>query len=55
MRFLEQVLGRPANERAYMLIPVGYPTDDCEVPAHALTRKPLDEILVIDRNRRQGQ
>jgi iodotyrosine deiodinase len=49
MRFLAEVLGRPANERAYMLIPVGYPTDDCVVPAHAVTRKSLGEILVWDR------
>ena len=49
MRFLGELLGRPANERAYMLIPVGYPADDCKVPEHALTRKPLDEVLVIDR------
>lgn len=42
MKFLERILERPSNERAYMLIPVGYPVDDCEVPN--LTRKPLDEI-----------
>ena len=42
MKFLEGILGRPSNERAYMLIPVGYPTDDCEVPD--LVRKPLSEI-----------
>ncbi|QDU86031.1 Putative NAD(P)H nitroreductase [Planctomycetes bacterium Pla163] len=49
MKFLSQVLGRPDNERAYMLIPVGYPTDDCTVPAHALPRRPLDEVLIFDR------
>jgi iodotyrosine deiodinase len=49
MKFLSQVLGRPDNERAYMLIPVGYPTDDCTVPAHALPRRPLDEVLIYDR------
>jgi len=42
MKFLEKILERPANERAYMLIPVGYPTPDCSVPD--LERKPLDEI-----------
>lgn len=42
MKFLEGILDRPANERAYMLIPVGYPTKDCEVPD--LERKPLDDI-----------
>jgi hypothetical protein len=38
---------RPANERSYMLIPVGYPTEDCMVPKMALERKPLDEIMVL--------
>lgn len=44
MKFLREVLGRPAHERALMVIPVGYPTEDCEVPA--IDRKPLDAILV---------
>jgi iodotyrosine deiodinase len=44
MKFLAEVLGRPASERAYLLIPVGFPTDDCQVPD--LERKPLDEVLV---------
>lgn len=44
MKFLAELLGQPENERAYCLIPVGYPADDAVVPD--LTRKPLDEILV---------
>jgi iodotyrosine deiodinase len=48
MKFLGEVLGRPAHERAYMLIPVGYPAERCEVPALALQRKPLGEVLVVD-------
>ena len=48
MKFLGELLGRPANERAYMLIPVGYPTDDCEVPVKALGRRPLEESLIVD-------
>ncbi|MDP3276766.1 MAG: nitroreductase family protein [Deltaproteobacteria bacterium] len=44
MAFLAQVLERPENERAFLLIPVGYPTPDCQVPD--ITRKPLEEILV---------
>lgn len=47
MGFLRDVLGRPKNERPVLLIPVGYPADDCVVPAHALERKPLDETLLI--------
>ncbi len=48
MGFLAKVLKRPANERPFLLIPVGYPSDDCQVPAKALLRKPLDEVMVID-------
>lgn len=45
MKFLSEVLGRPAHERPYLLIPIGYPADDCVVPD--IRRKPLDEILVV--------
>lgn len=44
MKFLGQVLGRPANEKAFVLLPVGYPAAGCEVPT--LTRKPLEDIIV---------
>ncbi|MCX5385861.1 nitroreductase family protein [Streptomyces sp. NBC_00083] len=44
MRFLSEVLGRPTNEKAFAVIPVGYPADDCEVPD--LVRKSLDQVLV---------
>ncbi|WP_327255098.1 nitroreductase family protein [Streptomyces sp. NBC_01244] len=44
MRFLSQVLNRPENEKAFAVIPVGYPSPDCEVPD--LVRKSLDQVLV---------
>jgi nitroreductase len=44
MTFLSDLLGRP-GERPYILFPVGYPADDCEVPD--LRRKPLDEALTL--------
>ncbi len=44
MGFLRQILERPDYERPFLLIPVGYPADDCVVPK--LTRKPLSESLV---------
>ncbi len=47
MKFLGDILHRPKHERPYMLIPVGYPATDCVVPS--LKRKPLDEIMVYDR------
>jgi nitroreductase len=43
MRFLSEILGRPANERPYILFPVGYPAADATVPD--LTRKPLEAIV----------
>ena len=43
MGFLQKTLNRPINERAYMLIALGYPEEDCRVPE--LHRKPLEEIL----------
>jgi nitroreductase len=49
MKFLGELLGRPENERAYMLIPVGYPADGCRVPRHAFERRPLEEVLVFNR------
>lgn len=45
MGFLSQILERPKNERPFVLIPVGYPAADCEVPD--LRRKGLDEISVF--------
>ncbi|MEM1271945.1 MAG: nitroreductase family protein [Bacteroidota bacterium] len=47
MRFLTNILGRPGNERPYILFPVGYPTEDATVPDFG--RKPLDEILVWNK------
>ena len=44
MGFIRTLLDRPANERPFCVIPIGYPAEDCTVPD--LNRKPLDEILV---------
>ena len=44
MGFLGQILGRPANERPFLLIPVGFPAPDATVPV--LTKKPLNEVMV---------
>lgn len=51
MAFLGKILGRPSSEKPYMLIPVGYPSDDCEVPEHALARRPLEQTLIFDPSR----
>lgn len=44
MRFLSHVLNRPENEKAFAVIPIGYPSADCEVPD--LVRKSLDQVIV---------
>ena len=44
MAFLTKVLGRPENERPFILFPVGYPAGDAEVPD--LSRKDLDQVMV---------
>lgn len=43
MNFLTQLLDRPANERAFLLIPVGYPAENAIVPT--LERKPVEEVI----------
>ena len=47
MKFLGDVLGRPESERAFLLIPVGYAADDCQVPKKALERRPIDDVMVV--------
>ena len=44
MGFLSELLERPANERAMLVMPVGYPARDARVPD--IRRKPLAEIAV---------
>jgi nitroreductase len=44
MGFLRTLLERPANERAMLVMPVGYPAPDARVPD--LSRKGLEEIVV---------
>ena len=44
MNFLTNILERPKNERAFLLIPIGYPADNAEVPD--ITRKEIEEVLV---------
>jgi nitroreductase len=45
MAFLNQILGRPKNERPFVVLPVGYPAADCVVPV--ITKKPLEEIMLV--------
>jgi iodotyrosine deiodinase len=45
MGFLTKILERPANERPFLLIPVGYPAGGAQVPV--IEKKPLDEVRVF--------
>ena len=45
MKFLGELLGRPAHEEAMLVMPVGYPADGAKVPD--IRRKSLDEIAVF--------
>lgn len=45
MGFLASILGRPKNERPFVLIPVGYPAADATVPA--IEKKPLGEVMEV--------
>ncbi len=44
MNFLSKVLDRPENERAFLLMPVGYPADGAKVPD--IKRKKINEIMI---------
>ncbi len=45
MNFLSKILKRPANERPFLLLPVGYPATETYVPD--IERKPLDEVAIF--------
>jgi nitroreductase len=47
MGFLSELLGRPANEKPYLLLPVGLPAANAQVPA--IRRKPLADIVQWNR------
>lgn len=45
MKFLNQILGRPNNERPFLILVVGYPAADVSVPR--ITKKTLDEVATF--------
>ena len=45
MKFLAEILERPAGERAFLLLVVGHPVEDCTVPD--LARKGLSEVMTV--------
>jgi nitroreductase len=45
MKFLNKILGRPENERPFLLLVVGYPAEGVTVPT--IEKKSLDEIATF--------
>jgi iodotyrosine deiodinase len=45
MGFLNQILGRPAHERPFLILVTGYPAEGATVPT--ITKKPLDQIATF--------
>jgi hypothetical protein len=45
MGFLGKILDRPPNQRAFLILVVGYPAQDATVPV--ITKKPLDQIATF--------
>ena len=53
MKFLTGILERPGNERPFLVIPLGYPAEDCMVPD--IERKRVDQIMTVDRGGAQSE
>ena len=47
MGFLNELLGRPDNERPFLLLVTGFPEEGARVPEAALRKKPLGEIATF--------
>lgn len=45
MRFLNEILERPGNERPFLLLVTGYPAPDAHVPV--ISKKSLEEIAIF--------
>ena len=45
MNFLSSILNRPANEKPFLLIPVGFAAEECWVPD--IKRKELNEVAIF--------
>jgi iodotyrosine deiodinase len=45
MRFLNEILNRPQNEHPFLILVVGYPAENAEVPM--ITKKPFNEITTV--------
>ena len=53
MNFLSKILDRPENERPFLLIPIGFPSENAQIPD--LKRKKLEQITVYYTRENSGQ
>ena len=44
MTFLNKILGRPNNEKPFVLLVIGFPKENCKVPKFASQKKSLNQI-----------
>jgi iodotyrosine deiodinase len=44
---ITQLLGRPENEKLFLVLPVGYPSQDATIPYREVARKPLADICAV--------
>lgn len=47
MSFLNEICGRDPHDKPYILMVVGYPKDGATIPAHALEKRPLEDIATF--------
>lgn len=52
MAFLNQAFERPKTERPYLLLVVGYPEANCQVPE--IEKLPFEEIVSVVGEQTQG-
>lgn len=45
MGFLRELLGRPRNEKPFLLIPTGHPASECRIPD--LRKKALSDVMIV--------
>ena len=47
MGFLNEICGRPDNDKPYILLVTGYPAENATIPVYATQKKPLSEIATF--------
>ncbi len=47
MKFLNEVCGRPDNEKAFLILVTGHPADDAVIPKKSQIKKPLNEFTTF--------